>query len=476
MTLTVQIIGVLSLAYFVAQSVFSLGFLGVAWRDVTRYLRRPERTAIDHALSSPLTPAVSLIVPAYNEEMGIVASVQSLLGLRYPDLTVIVVNDGSSDATLQRLIDAFELVPIRREQRSTLATAPVRAVYGSPRTRELVVIDKENGGKADALNAGLNAARTDYFCAVDADAVLESDALIRVAGPILDDPDHVVATGGIVRIANGCRMEHGRVTDARLPTSKLAGIQTVEYIRAFLIGRVGWSKLRSLLIISGAFGFFRRDLVEKIGGYLTDTVGEDMELVVRLHRHLRHNHPHYRIEFVPDPVCWTEVPETIRVLGRQRRRWQAGLTETLWRHRVMAANPRYGRIGTLAFPYYVIFELLGPVIELLSYAVVPLAAATGLLSPAFLIAYMIVSLLLGLVISIAALTLEEFGFHRLRGAEVRRLIGLAALETFGYRQVLAWYRVMGIVDVLRRKTAWGAMPRVGLGAGVPDATAARVSS
>jgi cellulose synthase/poly-beta-1,6-N-acetylglucosamine synthase-like glycosyltransferase len=330
------------------------------------------------------------------------------------------------------------------------------------------VIDKDNGGKADALNAGLNATRTDYFCAVDADAVLDEDALIRVAGPILEDPETVVATGGIVRIANGCRITNGRVTDVRLSANRLVGIQIVEYIRAFLIGRVTWSRLHSLLIISGAFGLFRRDVVERIGGYARDTIGEDMELVMRLHRHLREHGERYRIEFVADPVCWTEAPETLRVLGRQRRRWQSGLTESLWRHRRMMFDRTYGSVGFLAYPYFVLFEFLGPFIELASYAIVPFAAATGLLSVTVLMAFLVASVLLGLVMSIAALTLEEFGFNRLSGAEVRRLIGLAVLETFGYRQILAWHRVRGTIDAIRGRTSWGAMPRVGLGLNADD--------
>lgn len=461
-----EIFGYCALSYFIAQSLCSVAFLSVAWREVTRHLRRRHYDRVAGAFASPLTPAISILVPAFNEEPGIVESVRSLLGLRYPEITVIVVNDGSTDGTLQRLIEEFALKPVRREQKDGLPTERIRAVYASARTRELIVIDKENGGKADALNAGLNAVRTDYFCAVDADAVLEEDALIRVAAPILEDPERVIATGGIVRVANGCTIAAGRVTRVALPASRLAGIQIVEYIRAFLIGRVAWSRMQALLIVSGAFGLFRRDAVEEVGGYSRETIGEDMELVVRLHHHMRRERRDYRIEFVADPVCWTEAPEKMGILGRQRRRWQSGLTETLWRHRQIAGNPRFGAVGVLAFPYFILFELLGPFIELTSYFLVPVAVATGLLSLSFLIGFFVVSLLLGIVMSIAALTLEEFGFNRLRGADVGRLVRLATLETFGFRQVLAWYRALGTVDAICRTTRWGAMPRIGLGHGI----------
>ncbi len=315
-----EVTSVAVLVYFTALSAISLVFTLVAWRVVTRHLRARSYAATEEAFASPLTPPVSVLLPAFNEEAGIVESVRSLLALRYPEHEVIVVDDGSTDRTLARLGEAFDLAPVRKALRSDLPCAPVSATYVSRRHPELVVIAKENGGKADALNSALNAARYPYFCAIDADAMIEADALLSVAKPFLDDPNTVAATGGIVRIANGCRVEHGRVTEVRLPRSRLATFQVIEYFRAFLVGRIGWSELDSLLIISGAFGLFRRSLVVACGGYSTDTVGEDVELVVRLHRYLRERHEDYRIEFIPDPVCWTEVPEDVRTLARQRRR------------------------------------------------------------------------------------------------------------------------------------------------------------
>lgn len=304
--LLLNVLAAFTLVYFVCLNTVYLGFTAIAWRSIKHSLRSRPHAAQEDAFASPLTPGISVLVPAYNEETGIVDSVRSLLALRYPLHEVIVVNDGSSDATLERLREQFSLVAVHRAMRGKLACGQVRAVYGSRDNPNLCVIDKDNGGKADALNAGIDSAQHPYVCAVDADCVIEQDALLHVSKPILDDPDLVVATGGIVRIANGCRIDHGRIVSVGLPKSPLATLQVVEYFRAFLVGRVGWSSVNSLLIISGAFGLFRRSLVEEVGGYSTDTVCEDMELVLRLHRQLRQFNAQYRIEFVAEPVCWTE--------------------------------------------------------------------------------------------------------------------------------------------------------------------------
>ena len=457
-----EIFGICAVAYFAALNLTYIGFTAVAWRSIMAHLHARRFSGAGEALASPLTPPVSILLPAYNEEAGIVESVHSLLALRYPEHEVIVVNDGSRDTTVARLTEAFDLVPVDKALRDSLATKPVRGTYVSRREPQLWLIDKENGGKSDALNAGLRAARYPYVCAVDADAILEEDALLRVAKPIIDDPDLVVAAGGIVRIANGCTVERGQVVDVRLPKSRLATLQVVEYFRAFLVGRVGWSRLRSLLIISGAFGLFRREAVEAAGGYSTDTVGEDAELVVRMHRHGRERGEDYRIEFVPDPVCWTEAPESLRVLSRQRRRWQRGLAETLWRHKAMFGRPRYGALGLIALPYFLVFELIGPLFELTSFVLVPLAYAFGMLDLAILVAFAIVALLLGVLLSVAALALEEFSFRRHpHGREVLRMLVYAVTENFGYRQMTDWWRLLGLWDVVRRRQGWGDMKRKG---------------
>ena len=459
-----------TLGYFAVLNAIYLVFTAIAWRSLTAHLRLRGYAAVEEHFASPLTPPISVLLPAYNEEAGVVESVSSLLSLRYPEFEIVLVNDGSRDGTLERLQAAFDLVPVRKALRQEIPTAAIRAAYVSRRDRRLWVIDKENGGKADALNAGVNAARYPYVCAIDADAVLEEDALLRVAQPILDSPDLVVATGGIVRIANGCVIDRGRVLEVNLPRSRLATVQVLEYFRAFLIGRIGWSRLNALLIISGAFGLFRRSLVEAVGGYATDTVGEDVELVVRLHRYLRERDEPYRIEFVPDPVCWTEAPETLRVLSRQRRRWHRGLGETLWRHRRVAFNPRYGHLGTQAVPYFLAFEFLGPVLELLGPPAILVWWSFGLLSLPFLLGFLAVAFLLGILLSIAALALEEFSFRRhRRNREVARLLAFSVVENLGYRQLVAFWRFLAFFDLARRKHGWGEMQRRGFRSRPPEA-------
>jgi cellulose synthase/poly-beta-1,6-N-acetylglucosamine synthase-like glycosyltransferase len=454
----------ITIAYFAILSGLYMTFTAIAWRTLGSHLRGRSYSAVEEAFDSPFTPGITVILPAFNESAGIVESVHALLALRYPKYEVVVINDGSTDETLLRLLDAFDLVPAHRAVRTSIPTRPTSSSYVSRRNPNLWVLDKANGGKADALNAGVNAAEHPYVCALDADALMETDALLRVAAPILDDPEHVIATGGIVRIANGSTIDHGRVTGVRLPTNPLAVFQVLEYFRAFLIGRVGWTRLNSLLIISGAFGLFQREAIEEVGGFATDTVGEDMELVVRMHRHFRARGVPYRIEFVADPVCWTEVPEDVGSLSRQRRRWHRGLGQTLWRHRWAIGNPRYGAFGLVALPYFVLFEFLGPVIETLGAALTVVAFAVGDLSAASFVAFLLLAFLVGIVLSIAALAREEFKFRRhQRTRDVVSLVLYSVFENLGYRQLNDLWRVVALVDLARRKQGWGAQRRRGIG-------------
>jgi cellulose synthase/poly-beta-1,6-N-acetylglucosamine synthase-like glycosyltransferase len=449
-------------AYFAILNGLYLFLTGLAWREMAHEMRRRRYLGLDEVFASPLTPGISVLVPAFNEEAVIVESVRSLLALRYPRHEVIVVNDGSADDTLAVLTTAFDLVPVRKALRSGIDTAPVRAAYVARGNHALVVVDKENGGRSDALNAGLNAARYPYVCVIDADSLLEEDALLKVAKPILDEPGLVAATGGTIRIANDCRVDHGRVVEVRLPRSRLATIQVIEYLRAFLVGRAGWSDLNALAIISGAFGLFHRSLVEEVGGYWTQTVGEDFELTLRLHRHLRDRGQPYRIAFITDPVCWTEAPADLTTLARQRRRWQRGLYEGLRRHRRMIANPRYGRIGLLAMPYFAVFEFLSPVFALVGMLVTTVLWILGGLSTLYFFAFLAVSVGLGMVLSTAALGIEELTFRRYpRRRDLARLLGYTVLESLGYQQLHQVWRGTGYVDIVRGKTAWGTQRRRG---------------
>jgi cellulose synthase/poly-beta-1,6-N-acetylglucosamine synthase-like glycosyltransferase len=352
--------------------------------------------------------------------------------------------------------------------------APIHSSWTSSAGEPLLVVRKDNAGRrSEAVNAGINAARMPLLCMVDADSILDEEALLRVVKPFVDDPEHVVATGGVIRAANGSSVQRGKILDVQMPSSWLVRIQIVEYLRSFLFGRTGWSKLGGLLIISGAFGVFRRDVVVSVGGLDLNCIGEDAELVARIHHHLRSKgRRDYRIAFISEPVCWTEVPSSLAVLGLQRKRWSRGLAQVLRRHRVMIGNPRYGRIGLIVFPYYLVFELLGPVVELSGMALVLLGFPLGLLNLRFAILLAVVALGYGVLLTVASLTLEEFSYHRYpRWRDLGIAMVAAVLENLGYRQMHAWWRLRGLFAELGgAKAKWGEMPRVGPVAGAERRT------
>jgi len=457
------------LAYFVAINTGYLIIICLAGLEFRRHLRRQAFAGSEQALSSPLTPGASIIVPAYNEQAGITVAVKAMLALRYPTHEVVVVDDGSTDETYRRLCDEFDLVEIPRvipQEIPVRATVISVAVPRDGRT-PLVVIRKTNSGRSEAINVGINAARMPLVAMVDADSILDPDALLVVSKPFLDDPLRTIATGGVIRAANGCRVVAGRVTDVRMPRGWTARIQVIEYLRAFLLGRTGWSRLRSLILISGAFGLFRRDVVVAAGGLDPDCIGEDFELVMRIHRAMRRRRRAYRVVFVAEPVSWTEVPSTLAVLARQRRRWHRGLWEVLWKYRGMTGNPRYGRIGLFALPYYWLFELLAPVLELAGLVLIPLGLISGLVNVRYAISFVLVAYVYAILVALVALCIEEFSFHRYHRW---RDLGVALLacvaENFGYRQLTAWWRVQGLAAALaRRKQVWGTMTREGFDTG-----------
>ena len=435
----------------------------IAWRSMVSQ-PKIRRTSILWRRYADLAPPIALISPAYNEERSIVQSVRSLMALRYASFEVIVVNDGSKDATLERLIEAFDLKPVKRPADRSLDHQPVRGIYGSELHPELIVVDKENGGKADALNAGINVSRAPIFCSMDADSVLESDALLRAVKPFVDDPGRTIAVGGTVRLANGCEIRDGEVVSTGLSRNLLALFQTVEYVRAFLMARLAWSRIGALTIISGAFGLFRRGAVIEAGGYTVGTVGEDMELVIKLHKQFRKASTDYRIAYISEPICWTEAPEDLRTLRRQRERWHRGSLETFFRHKDMFLNPRYGRVGSLGFLNILLIDVIGPLAEVLGYILVPLFYALGLLSVDYFLAFLALSFTFGITISVFALILEELSLKRFsRAGDLVILGAVAVLENFGYRQLNNFWRLRGTWQYLRGSQQWGEMKRKGFG-------------
>jgi cellulose synthase/poly-beta-1,6-N-acetylglucosamine synthase-like glycosyltransferase len=378
-------------------------------------------------------------------------------------LEVIVINDGSTDRTLQELTHEFQLIETDQVYVQEVPCKPVRGLYISLLEPRILVVDKEAGGsKADATNAGLNAASSPFVCVVDADQVLERDALLRIMAPVMTDSRPVVAAGGIVRVINGSRVRDGAIREVRLPRKAVEVIQVVEYLRAFLIGREGWAFFNMLMIISGAFGVFSTSLVKKIGGYRAKAIGEDFDMVIRLHRYLREQKQDYCITFVPDPVCWTEVPPDVKSLSRQRARWHKGLFDALWPNRRMIFNPQYGRIGMIAVPYLWIFEFFAPVIELVGYATILLAALLGVLSRDFFLMFLLFGYAFATMISIGSVLQEEITYRRYsRWQDVARLILYCLLEHFPYRQMHLWWRLQGIWQYIRGDVKWQRLTRVG---------------
>lgn len=446
--------------FLLANSLYGLQ-VAAAYVQMRRDALRNKGETLWRVLGSAVAPRISIIAPSYNEEATIVESARSLLGLYYPDLEVIVVNDGSTDSTLGRLQEAFHLEPHHTVWEPTVPTERIKGMYRSRLYPHLIVVDKENGGKADALNAGLDLASGELVCAIDSDTLVEADALQRMIRPFLRD-DRVLATGGTVRIVNGCRVEDGRVVAPRAPRRPLAGFQAVEYVRAFLVGRLGFNLLGGNIIISGAFGLFRRDAVLAAGGYDADTVGEDMELVLRLRRTGYAQGGPHKVVFIPDPVAWTEVPETMRTLGRQRDRWHRGLADSVAKHAPMLFRPRYGAVGLFVLPYYLLVELLAPVFEIVGLVALGVLFATGDLDVVPMGLFLLVTYGYGVVLTMLALLLDRMAYPRNAGPGDWFFLPLwTLLESVGYRQLTVWWRLRGLVKFLLGDREWGKMERRG---------------
>ncbi len=452
----------LILAYFLLINTFYFLFNILSLAGILRYRRLVAFVRFGEIFRMPIVKPVSVIVPAFDEGCGIIESVRSLLSLRYPVFEVVVVNDGSTDDTLERLIEAFDLKPAKFVFRKSLPTKPLRGIYRSALHPKLVVVDKANGRKADAMNAGLNVSRYPLFCAVDGDSVLEKDALLKVVRPFLEDPERTIGAGGIIRLSNGCEVSGGQVVRVGLPRNWIARFQILEYLRAFLGGRMGMAMMRSTLIVSGAFGIFRKDIAMACGGYRAESVAEDMDLCVRMQKHMHEKKKPFRIQFIPDPICWTEAPEKLKVLARQRKRWHRGLIQTLVTYRRMLFNPRYGIAGMFALPFYALFEMAGPFIEVLGYAVFLTHIAFGQVDYPFAVAFFFVAIFYGTFVSLIAILLEELSSHRYPRLGDILILALAGVgENLFYRQYLAVVRAKAYLDYLKGKTEWGAMEKRG---------------
>lgn len=447
--------------YFLVVNSFYALLLLLAVPEIWKHWKITRDEDLSLYLGSEALPPISILIPAYNMQASITDSVDAQLALDYPQHEVIVISDGSVDGTMECLRRAFELYEVPPAFPSRIKTKPVRGFYRSRTQPHLLVVDKENGGKADALNVGMSAARYPVVVAVDADTIVARDALLRLARPFLLG-ERVAAAGGTLRIANGCRVERAHVMDARVSRRFLPGVQVPEYLRAFLFGRLGWNRLGGNLIVSGAFGLFQRKDLLEIGGYTPGNVVEDLDLIVRLHKHLRARGESYHIPFIPDPVAWTEVPSDLRTHGRQRERWHRGLVVTMINHARVVMNPRYGMLGLVTAPFFLLGEMLAPVVEVIGYLLTALGLALGILDLEYAALFLSAALGYQMLLTVWAVVLEEATFRVYgRFGDFLRILGYAVIEPFGYRQLTVYWRIKAFWNALRGLTHWGEMQRRG---------------
>jgi cellulose synthase/poly-beta-1,6-N-acetylglucosamine synthase-like glycosyltransferase len=443
------------LSYFVVGNGVYTALMVMSLRAIWIHSRRVAYQGLTELRGSSLTPPVTIIVPAWNEERIIVETVRSALGVDYPHVSVVVVDDGSTDSTLKRLAATFKLAPTVQTYHPVLPTSPVLSFYSNPHLPNLLVVHKQRGGKPDALNAGINLCRTPYFCCLDADCILERDSILRLMDPILSSPRETIVSGGIVRIINGCTGRNGQIVKLGLPRTSLERFQVVEYLRSFLTGRTGWSLLGGTVIVSGALALFQHQAVMEVGGFSSDTVTEDMDLIVTLRRWAVENNRDIELSFTSDPVCWTECPASLAMLGRQRRRWQLGLCQTLRKHRRMLFRRRYGMVGMFSLPFHLYVEALGTVVEFLGYVLVPLTFFRGFISSALLVLFILLGLAYGGFLSVGAVLLEEMTYRRYpRPRDLLVLLAYGMLENIGYRQIILFFRIEGIMKFLVGSHRW----------------------
>ncbi|WP_248926011.1 glycosyltransferase family 2 protein [Paenibacillus hamazuiensis] len=453
--------GIVATYLIIGSGLLYLFILAVSYRKMLSMVKSAANSRFRELAGSEYVTPVSILVPSYNEELTIIGSLQSLMTLEFPVYEIVVINDGSTDRTLEVLIETFDLKPGRLSGfRPLVPSREIRCVYRSPLYPGLVVIDKANGGKADALNAGINVCQYPLVATIDADSLLEKDALIRLVKVYMENPEQHIAVGGNVRIANGSSIEDGRVLSVRMSNNWLPAMQYVEYVKAFLGGRIGWSAINGLLIVSGAFGLFRKDMLVMVGGYEEGCPGEDMNIVMKLHKYMLDRGLPYRILFCPDAVCWTQAPDSLRVLGAQRRRWIRGSLWNVSRFRSMLFIPKYKVIGWLALPYTIVYEILNPFVRLSGLAALAGYVLLDMTQLPILLAFLLVNLLIGMAFTCGSLLIEEAASRSsIRTYDVLKMIALSALMALGYDQINALWKLLGLWDYARRNNAWGNMVR-----------------
>ncbi len=452
-----RVISVFFLIYLLIYATYLfLSVLVGAWRLYHLDKMRSIKNEIKHDYYFP----VSVLVPAYNEQVTIVDTVENLLKLEYRLYEIIVIDDGSTDNTAALLIDHFRMRPVSRPIRELVKSKPAKEIYEAEDTKvRLTLIRKENGGKGDALNMGINVSSFPYYVCIDADSILQTDSLERIVQPVMED-EKIIAVGGLIRVAQCVAMDEGRVQSYHLPWNLLTCMQVMEYDRAFLASRILLDTFNGNLIVSGAFGLFRKDLVAAVGGYDSDILGEDMELIVKLHEHCRSNKVPYVIRYEPNAVCWSQAPSTLGDIGRQRRRWHLGLFQSLVRHKNMFFNFKYGSIGTVSFIYYVLYELLSPFVEAFGLLAVIAAALTGYLNVSLIVTFFLVYAVYGAVLSMTAFFQRIYTQNLKIGVpDIFKAVIVSLLENVFFRFILDYIRIVSFIGYRKKKQKWGEIKR-----------------
>jgi len=450
-------------AFCITSSYVILALVSI--NALSKHLKKNAFVDYRSILSSPFAPSISLIAPAFNEGLTIVENVRSLLSIQYPNYEVLIINDGSKDNSIEKLVSNYDLEIVRYAFKIQIPCKNIKNIYKSknPAYQNLLVIDKENGGKADALNAGINISAGRFIACVDVDCIIEPDALLKMVKPFLEENEaQVIASGGVIRVANSCVIENGKLVEVRLPEQILPRFQVLEYIRAFLLGRMAWGDINGLLIISGAFGLFDKEIVIEAGGYDHNTVGEDMELVVRMRRLMEEKNKKYKVTFIPDPLCWTEAPDNYKILAKQRNRWTRGTIETLRTHKAMIFNPRYRLLGLLSFPYWLIFEWFAPILEFFGIIFLFFLTLLGYVNALFFFSLLAAIYSFAILFTAFAIfiDLKVFSQYNEKGAALRLFL-TSLIEPIIFHPFNVWNAIKGNIDFLTGKKAWGQMVRTG---------------
>tara|TARA_B110000902_G_C14265037_1_gene571093 strand:+ start:392 stop:1828 length:1437 start_codon:yes stop_codon:yes gene_type:complete len=450
---------ILALSYIILSVISAI--------ETNHYLKKNSFVNYTKILASPFAPTISIIAPAYNESLTIIENVRSLLSIQYVNYEVLLINDGSTDDSLKKLIEAYALTKVNYSFNRKLPTEKVRAVYRStiPAFKRLLVIDKENGGKADALNLGLNISDNNLVACIDVDCILEPDALLKMVKPFLENENEekVIAAGGVIRVANSCVVKDGKLLEVKLPKKFLAKSQVLEYMRSFLLGRMAWSKLNGLLLVSGALGLFDRKTMIAAGGY-NKIVGEDLELVTRIRKYMDEKGEKYKVVYIPDPLCWTEVPENYKILGNQRIRWTRGLIETLIIHKNIFFNSSYGILGVISYPYWFFYEWLAPIVEFVAIIYFIFLIVFNLVNWDYFILLTTAVYAFAVMFSALSILSEELTYHQYSKKGVLfKLIIIVLLEPLVFHPYVMWSSVKGNFNFVfnRKKKDWGEMTRTG---------------